>query len=65
MDDGVDLDSGMIEEMRELCQENLDLYHQPFEFTQLDEMPVTKVGKVDYQELSKIPSEGKSYVKGK
>ena len=47
----------IIREVHNLCSEKLSNYQIPVEIEIIDEMPLTKVGKINYLELEKLESE--------
>ena len=48
---GYQLDDELIKELKEHCKKSLALYSIPKEFEQLDRLPKTMIGKVDFKKL--------------
>jgi len=45
------IESLVIEELKNICSEKLPEYVQPYEYEVRNEMPLTSVGKIDYRAL--------------
>lgn len=65
--EGYKMNDQLINEIMECCQNNLDKYHQPYSFEQVNEFPITKLGselgKIDYKELERKANSSKVLAK--
>lgn len=54
--EGIVLDEELKSKINDVCSKNLDKYHWPKEYEEIDNFPVTDIGKIDYKSLEEKQS---------
>ena len=64
LEDGVSLDDNLRLKIDDACKKNLDKYHWPKAFEEIDSLPQTAIGKINYRQLEEL-SDSKVMVKNR
>lgn len=57
LEEGNELDESLILKIKDICSKSLDKYHNPVDYEQVYELPVTSIGKIDYKQLEENEKE--------
>ena len=58
LNQGYDKNDSLLMELKKLCSDNLPKYAMPYEYEFVQQLPVTKLGKVDYKNLNNVSTKG-------